>query len=132
MSFARPDRSDYTPNFRRAEDDPVIDIGWAEGALCDGRPYRMECWAEEQVTVVTFFFAQEGLADLGDEGFASLLEAEGLVTYMDPGRYHGATASPMIDAAGNALWSVSVVVGDDEQTFVETRPIGPYATTPGT
>ena len=44
--YPRPDRSAFKPNFHKSQDNPALDIGWAEGTLRDGRPLRAECWAE--------------------------------------------------------------------------------------
>jgi len=30
--------------------------GWNEGLMADGLPYRAECWAMDQITMLTFFF----------------------------------------------------------------------------
>ena len=46
------DRSDYRVD-RTKDDFGILDIGWAEGLLAGGRPYRMELWAQDQVTVLT-------------------------------------------------------------------------------
>ena len=127
MTYPRPDRSGFTPNFTKSAENPAIDIGWAEGVLKDGRPYRMECWAEEQVTSVTVFFSSIGLEGLEPGAFAPLLESERLLTYGDPTKYYGASAAPYVDSAGNAMWSVNVVIGDDEGTFAGTRPLTRYA-----
>jgi len=58
--YPKPDRSDYRPTRTRSAEEPSIDIGWGEGFLRDGRPYRVECWAEEGVTMLTYFFSTRG------------------------------------------------------------------------
>ena len=130
--YPKPDRSDFRPRFVK-DDDGVLDIGWAEGTLSDGRPYRLEYWAQDQVTCLTIFVAFAGL-DLADrERVALFLEQEGLVTFRGRQRY--ASARQMRDASGQEVWSINVVVGDTEHNFVTDGPRAPalvrYASTGG-
>ncbi|HWE41977.1 MAG TPA: hypothetical protein VG432_05690 [Gemmatimonadaceae bacterium] len=123
--YPRPDRSEFEPNFRKSEEHPALDLGWAEGKLRDGRPWRAECWAEDGVTSLTFFLSTIGIEKLTDAEFAALLEAEGLLRFTGIARY--VAARPLTDPSGNEMWSVNVVVGDDEDTFVEDRvALRPY------
>ncbi len=127
--FPRPDRSGFEPNFRKTADDDVIDIGWTEGVLSDGRPYRLECWAQDQVTCVTIFVSSSGLEGLDREGLVDLLEREDLVRFPHAKRY--VSARPFRDAAGNDLLSINVVVGDEEETYTAGGPaLRPYPRTP--
>ncbi len=118
--FPTPDRSNFTPNFSRTADNDVLDIGWAEGLLSDGRPYRLECWAQDQVTSVSIFVARAGLEDLEGTGLQAFLEREQLVQFVSPRRF--ASAQPFTDPSGNDLLSISVVVGDDEERYVAGGP----------
>ncbi len=127
MKHRKPDRSDVTPNFTKSPDNPAIDLGWNEGFLSDGRPYRVEQWAEEQVTSVTFFMPTSGCENFSNAQFADLLEREQLLRYRAGGR-RSAFAMPCTDASHNDVWSVNVVCGDDEDTFADVLvPIRPYA-----
>ena len=56
--YPKSNRSNQTQNYVKSEENTVLDIGWNEGILSDGRPYRAECWAEDQVTMLTFFSPQ--------------------------------------------------------------------------
>ena len=131
--YPRPDRSTYTPNFRKTVEDPALDIGWAEWTLKDGRPWRAECWAEDGITSLTFFFSSKRMESLSDADFAALLEAEDLLRFTGDRRYVASGA--FTDAAGNAMWSVNVVVGDEDGTFIVdkvalrayARPLAPNA-----
>lgn len=114
--YPRPDRSTFKPNFHKSAENPALDIGWAEGTLKDGRPYRAECWAEDGLTSLTFFLSTIGLQTLSDAGFAELLDAEGLLRFTGEERY--VAARTLTDSSGHDMWSVNVVVGDDESTFL--------------
>ena len=130
MNYATPDRSNHQPNRVKTAENPVVDLGWNEGDLSDGRPYRVEAWAEDGLTCLTYFFAREGLENLSREAAASLLEREGLLTYR-PDMPASAYPAPVTDARGQPLWSVNVVIGDEDRTYVEDHvPLQPYSSRP--
>lgn len=115
--YPKPDRSNYAPRRRASPEDGSVDIGWDAGTLTDGRPWRAEAWAEAGVTVLTFFFSILGLEPASDADLAALLAREGLIRYRTaPGRANGVVIK---DAAGNPMWSVSVVIGTDDEVLVE-------------
>jgi len=111
--FTKPDRSDYKPNL----DPAVKDIGWNEGFFPDARPFRCECWAEDGVTSVTFFFSTAGLENLSRAGAAELIEEAALVVFTSLKRFIG--HMPFTDAAGNHMWSTNIVLADEDDTFAE-------------
>lgn len=115
--YPAPDRSNYVPRRRPTPEDGSVDIGWDAGVLTDGRPWRAEAWAEAGVTVLTFFFSALGLEQATVAVLAGLLAREGLIRYRTaPGRANGMLID---DASGNSLWSVSVVIGVDDEVLVE-------------
>ncbi len=124
-TYPKPDRSDFTPNFQKTAENDAIDIGWAEGCLSDGRPFRLECWCQDQVTNLQIFFARHGLEHLDREGIQSFLERENLVQFVSPKRY--ASGKPWRDPKGQDMWSIAVVVGDENETYVSGGPLlSPY------
>lgn len=114
--FAVPARAGQPVRFEK-DDDGVIDIGWCEGALSDGRPFRAEMWAQDQISMLTFFFDRQGLEKLGDASLTALLEREGLIGFAADAR-RSVSARPFTDAAGKSLWSVNVVVGVEDETYL--------------
>lgn len=114
--YPKPDRSDQTPHPAKTPDDESIDLGFCEGVLSDGRPYRAEVWAESQITMLTFFFSSIGLEHASDEVLTQLLVDEGLVEFLSDHRY--VSGLKMRDAAGCEMWSVNVVVGDEDELYV--------------
>lgn len=122
-----PDRSDQVRVRTRTPDDDAVDIGWDSGNLTGGRPYIVECWAQEQVTMLTYFFSMRGLESATDDDFRRLLESEGLLKFTSGRRF--VASRPWVDASGNELWSVNVVVGDDNHTYVDdNHRLRPYRT----
>jgi len=121
-----PDRSKQTPLLAKDEDG-VIDIGWCDGVLADGRPFRAEMWSQDGLSMLTVFFSTIGLADLDQAQIKTLIVAEGLVRFKPdaPERCESRTVS---DDGDNAMWSVNVVVGDEDATHLsDAVPIFPYS-----
>ena len=113
--YPKPDRSDQTPNFVKFEENEALDIGWNEGVLGDGRPYHVECWAEDQITMLTFFFSTAGIEKYSEKMLKDLLVEEKLVQFIK----NDAPLSTMriTDAGGKELWSVNVVIGTEDELF---------------
>ncbi len=110
--YPKPDRSEQALNFDKSGENDAIDLGWSEGLLSDGRPYRAECWAENQITMLTFFFSTTGMENYSDAMFIEWLGKEGLIQFVidDP----HISAMPITDAAGNDMWSINVVIGTED------------------
>lgn len=128
------DRADFTPNFHKTLDNEQLDIAWGEGALADGRPVRVECWACDQMTFLTYYFSALDLGDATPPQLKALLVAEGLIAF-DDDKFHAAGYSGInadshryVDPSGNDMWVVTVLVGDDEDgTFVrDSFPLEKY------
>jgi len=85
----------------------------------------MEMWAQDQTTSVTFFFSTVGLEDLSRGSAEELLEREELVRYAPPERF--VYPRQIEDDSGNPMWSVNVVVGNEDHTFIGGGPaVKPY------
>ncbi|NOX85025.1 MAG: hypothetical protein GXO86_03515 [Chlorobi bacterium] len=125
--YPKPDRSDYTPNFVK-DDYEQVDIGWNEGVLFDGRPYRVEGWFMDHITMVTYFFSTKGMENYTDDMFAELLTKEGLIEILS--EENPIEADIITDAAGNEMWSVNVAIGtDDKQYARDFTPLNSYKRT---
>ena len=122
--YHAPDRSDAIRNFSKAEDDD-LDIGWADGVLSDGRPYRAESWAADQISLLTFFFSTSQIETYTDAQFIKLLADEGLIEFSSDERY---VAGEIVeDASGNQMWSVNVVIADENNEFTkDSVSLKPY------
>jgi len=126
MTYAKPDRSTYTPNFSKSAENDQLDIGWAEGVMKDGRPYRLECWAQDQLTCVTVFLSSAGLESATTEALLALLEVERVIWWR-PGATPSAGVSGFIDSAGETMWSINIVIGlDGEKARADSVPLQAY------
>lgn len=124
--FPIPDRSSQAVRFAKDEDG-VVDIAWCDGVLSDGRAFRAEMWAQDQISMLTIFFSTAGLEDLDPEAMKRFVEEEGLVSFRKTAASR-CTAVRVIDDAGSPVWSVNVVVGDQDETYLDgSVPIFPYS-----
>lgn len=123
--YPAPDRSGFVPNSAKTAENDQLDIGWSTGILSDGRPFRAECWAQDQVTMLTLFFSTKGLEQATSEELLALLEVEGVIAFTGAERY--GTAAKLVDAGNNEMWSMNIVVGADDQAFVRDNiELHPY------
>jgi hypothetical protein len=100
--------------------DDVFDIGWAEGVLRDGRPYRLECWGLAGSTGVTVFVASEGIEAFGAEVVNALLEASRVITTLNAQEL---SLHHFIDPAGTPCVSISYIVADEDDDYcVKAHP----------
>ncbi len=125
FEYPKPDRSGRRPNNTKTEEQPEIDIGWSEGFMSDGVPYRAECWAQDQVTMMTLFFSAHGKESWTNQQLIDLLLTEKIVKFLTDHRY--VEALPLLDDAGQGMWSVNVVMGDESNLFADySAPLRPY------
>ncbi len=123
--YPKPDRNGFIPNKAKTPENDALDIGWAEGTLSDTRPYRMECWAQDGVTSVTFFLSTIDLSGGDKKWWSWFLRKEGLLSFFGEKQFIG--VAHFTDPSGNEMWSVNVVVGDEDETYVTDTPaINPY------
>lgn len=125
--FPIPDRSKQTVHFKKGEEG-VLDVGWCDGVLSDGRAFRAEMWAQDQISMLTIFFSTVGMKELDAAAIRQLVHKEQLVLFGENESQRHCTATKFTDDAGNEVWSVNIVVGDDENTFIrDSVPIFPYS-----
>ncbi len=123
--YPKPDRSQMRPNFAQTLENMVLDIAWGEGAFSDGRPFRVEFWRQEQVTLLTYFFSTRGLENISTSDAAELLVKEGLIEFLGEERY--VSPGKTYDYSGNEMWSVNIIIGDGGSMFVYDKfPLKPY------
>ena len=124
QGYPKIDRSDFTPNFYKRDSDDQLDLSWGEGRLSDGRPFRVECWATNQVTYLTYIMPTKGIEEATNDEFKSLLISEGLIDFEDEkflsSGFSGLNVSgrKRIDPSGNEMWDITVIVGDEDGTYV--------------
>src|ERR1700689_2549166 len=78
-TYPKPDRSDFKPHLSKTPENEILDLGWQEGVLTDGRPFKGEFWCQDQISMITFFFSTVGLENISKEEMERLLESEDLM-----------------------------------------------------
>jgi len=116
--YPKPDRSNHHPNLSKTAENDTLDIGWAEGVFSDGRPFRIECWAQDQVTYLQCFFSSVGLEELDRSELQQFLERERLIRFVSDKRF--ASGRLTSDASENSMWEVNVVIGDEDELYAES------------
>lgn len=95
-----------------------VNIGWNCGLIEPNRPYFSECWAAEGITMMTFKFSSEGLDGWTGEQIEELCEKNNLYhKYPDA---PGNAIVPYIAENGDPFLSVNVVVGIEDETYVDS------------
>jgi hypothetical protein len=124
--YPRPDRSGYRLNLVAESEGEWLDLGWNEGVLSDGRPFRMEVWTLTGMTGAHFFFSTLDLDDLTSDSCCDLLEREHLVQFSPTSRRVKLTRG--FDTIGQSVWAVMALFGDANGRYANPQ-IGmlPYA-----
>lgn len=89
------------------------DFGSAEGRLSDNRPYRIECWEEQDKRVLmTVYISVLGLEHLASDEVIRLLEENQLFKRND--RYPGGVVMLYSDLRGNQFFAVTAILSEHE------------------
>lgn len=125
----RKNRDRYLPlidhetyQYENRTEDGDVNIGWNCGFIGD-RPYFMEAWATEGITMITIFVSTERIEDYTAEEVEKMLtDVAGI--YSKKEGADKASVLTMHDSNGNEFFSVNVVVGmPDEPALIDGAPI---------
>ncbi len=119
------DRSDFVERSKTVfRNSRVVNVGYAEGILSDERPFRLECWAEDQLTNLTIFISNMGIENYTSQDVLDYLKNEGVFWRLKDARY-GSGGSVLLfrENNGNEFWSANLLVGDDLETYLDFVPL---------
>ena len=114
------DRVEYKGNVE-------VNIGWNCGFV-GNRPYFMELWATDGITILTILLSTIGIEDYSVSDLETMLIDEGDIYsrkegYISPGR-----VPKYIDRNGNEFFSINVTVGiEDEPALIDGAPVFPFS-----
>jgi hypothetical protein len=118
------DRSEFKPNFVLRDRDDQIDISFADGIFSDGRPFRVEFWAANQVSYLTYYFSSADISNFTASDLKQYLTSEHVIAFDDE-KFHACgftginvDAWKTVDSSGNELWAATVIVGDEDGTYI--------------
>ena len=93
------------------------DVGYLEGVFSDERPYRVECWAIDDVRMATIYFSDRNLKKMTKEDLANYLEAEKLVVWLQHQKsLHCKHVKDEIDIS---MWAVNIKLKDEQGSYAE-------------
>ena len=115
--YPKPDRSSHKPNFTKKYENEALDIGWHEGFMSDGRPYKVEAWVESNITMLTYFFSNKEIEDYSDKMLIDHLVEEEMIKFVtDKPSY---TVKTFDDPSDNTMFSVNIVIGNEDKLFAK-------------
>lgn len=107
-------------------DDPEYNLGWDTGLLDAERPYFMEGWATNGITMLTYFVSTSGMEKAAADEVVIMLTEAGLFRFLNQEK-KPVSVLKYEDDHGNEFFSVNVVAGKDDELFVSGGIMYPYA-----
>lgn len=117
-AYPKPDKSNYRIRLEKTPEEPYADLGYFEGNLSDGRPFRAELFMDEDTMNYGFFMSAIGIEEATEEFFVELLEKESLVTFEGE---KSLAFGKIKDANENDLWSITVCAWDEDGFYANTN-----------
>ena len=118
--FNAPCRVDYVPSPYEPDEDGVMDVGYKNGQLSDGRAYRMECWRMDEMLMLTVLFSDQGLSCYTRADMPLLLECEELLHFVGAGKPR-LQAARTTDDVGQSMWALNLMLADAKGTYAELQ-----------
>ena len=126
-----PDR--YLPMLDHTEEVPgrneygEVNIGWNAGLLEENRPYFAECWAVDQMTMLTINVSAKGIEEKTAEEIDQWFQNIGYYSYRGDKRYP-ATIRKEKYPNGEEFFIINLLVGaEDEPALIDGAPILPWS-----
>ena len=90
----------------------ICNIGYHEGTLKDGRPYRLEAWSSNGLDTATIFISNTGLEEKSEVDLVKYLSGEDIIDIEDD----RASVELIEDINGNSFYSINILLNnrDDE------------------
>ncbi|SCY76936.1 hypothetical protein SAMN02910292_02849 [Lachnospiraceae bacterium XBB2008] len=98
-----------------------INIGWDCGAI-GRRPYFVECWSGDHVTMVTFYISTLGIENYSVEALEKLLIVEASLYFPKVG-YRKPGVAKLVDSYNNEFFLINIVVGIEDEDSVIVGPV---------
>ena len=98
-------------NIDFSSDSTICNIGYHEGILKDGRPYRLEVWSANRIDNATIFISNLGLEDKSDIDLVKYIAGEEIIDIDDD----RATVNLYEDINGNSFHSINLILNDKDE-----------------
>ncbi|MGM9519978.1 MAG: hypothetical protein ACI3WS_04795 [Phascolarctobacterium sp.] len=116
--YNAPCRVDYVPSPYEPDEDGVMDVGYKNGVLSDGRPFRLECWCMDEMLMLTVLFSNEGLGAYSRADMPLLLEGEEILRFVGTGKPR-LQATQTTDDVGHSMWAINLILANGQGTYAE-------------
>ena len=113
--YNAPCRVDYVPSPYEPDEDGVMDVGYKNGVLSDGRPFRLECWRMDDMLMVTIMFSDWALSTWTRADMLILVEFEDLIEFT--GTKRSLQAARTTDDAGNNVWGLNIMLANHKGIY---------------
>ena len=128
---ADPDR--YLPMIDHKEQMPgrneygEVNIGWNAGLLEENRPYFAECWAVDQMTMLTICVSARGIEDKTPEEIDLWFQDAGYYSYRGEKKYPAKVRREKYPN-GDEFFIVNLLVGEEgEPALIDGAPVIPWS-----
>ncbi|MBI3615189.1 MAG: hypothetical protein HY211_01605 [Candidatus Omnitrophica bacterium] len=108
--YPKPDRSNVRPS-DDLDGEADFDLGYYEGILADGRPFRAEAWWWDGIAGVTYIFSKNGLETAAEDHLFTLLDRSGETRKFPRKSLSHAGLIETKDAQGEPMWNLSFNLG---------------------
>lgn len=129
----RANPEQYLPMVDRTGETPArneygeYNIGWNAGLLEENRPYFVECWAVDQITMLTIYVSTKGIEDKTAEELDQWFQEIGYFSYRDK-KYYPAEIRTFNNPKGDEFFSINITVGvEDGPGLIDGAPILPWS-----
>ena len=95
-----------------------MDVGYKNGVMSDGRPYRLECWRMDELLMLTVLFSNQGLTGYKRADMPLLLEGEEILRFVGAGKPR-LQAAQTTDDVGQSMWAINLMLADNRGTYAE-------------
>lgn len=126
-----PDR--YLPMLVPTEEMPgrneygEVNIGWNAGLLEENRPYFVECWAVDQMTMLTISVSAKGIEEKTAEEIDRWFQDIGYYRYRGDKRYPARITKEKYPN-GEEFFIINLLVGGEEEPAqIDGAPIFPWS-----
>lgn len=92
-------------------DTEVCNIGYAEGTLSDGRPYRVEVWSAFEIETATIFISTQDIEDKDVKFLKKLIQDNKIVDIYDD----RLDVTRTVDYEDNEFYSINIPLVDHDE-----------------
>ena len=92
-------------------DTEVCNIGYNEGTLKDGRPYRIEVWSAFEIETATIFISTQDIEDKGVKYLKKLIQDNKIIDIYDD----RLDVTKTVDYEENEFFSINIPLVDHDE-----------------